>query len=689
MATAKTWKDNSACSICFGDNKTPCVLPECGHRFCENCLLAYINNLHLTEEDYLDFNCPNCREQVSLPRPIDGNIQAWIKTLISSECDTEMEVSIDFKEETDINTCASCKNANKTAVAEVHCIECQEKLCAGCSKIRHGTKLLAGHSIIDLQLISVVMTDNDRTVVTKKLLNSVKCDEHPDKIVTSFCRADDELCCDDCVIENHRHCDTITNLNSEAIAVETDVKVHDILEHIKRIASKVELLKVYKNDNLVDTKHKSERITQKIGQIRTKLNVFLDTVEENVNSNAKAFVKECVIDADTEKTKLNDLSKSLEEYKSLIERTDMLGYPSKSFIVLKNLMPEIDDVENKVLTTAKQIYNSAFELELKIEPVLNDLLSFESNNVNQVASVVKRETKIPIPGFEVRQLLVEGYLEKTAEYEVAPKHGDCSAFCYSSIVYRRKNEGMILTSVCSGHECVCLTNKKFHPIACIKKGEMSGKPYDATDLRNGDIAVSIPDNRQICFFSEQNATGELKISGYISTKYRPKSIHGLSNGDIAISWNDPTGFGILHFKCNLYEAHFEERAYFHTDKAGRKLKTFDFMAIDEKGGHVIQPCTEDKAVYCFDFDGNPNFKYSHEDLVYPRGVSISGDGNVFICDEKKSAIHVISPEGEGLYVLKTGCPEKPLAIAFDESGTQFALSQRCEPWKLIRIFRLA
>ena len=142
---------------------------------------------------------------------------------------------------------------------------------------------------------------------------------------------------------------------------------------------------------------------------------------------------------------------------------------------------------------------------------------------------------------------------------------------------------------------------------------------------------------------------------------------------------------VLQFTCNLYGVRFEELVYFKNDSAGRVLKTFDFMKVDEGRNFVTQPCTEEKAIYCFGVEGKPKFKYTHEDLVFPHGVSISRDGNIFVCDEEKSAIHVISPEGHGLHVLKDGCPEKPLAIAFDQSGTQFAVSQRFKQWNSIRM----
>ena len=281
-----------------------------------------------------------------------------------------------------------------------------------------------------------------------------------------------------------------------------------------------------------------------------------------------------------------------------------------------------------------------------------------------------------------------GSLARLDEHEIPSPDNHCQTQQYYSIVYRKKQGCLFLVSRCSGHESCYLTNKAYKTILCIKKDVLSEKPFSTTSLKNGEIAVSLPDNKKICFLSDCNKSNELRVAGGIMTKYTPKALYGLQNGNIAASWNHPVAFGILQFKCNLYEVRFEELVYFNDDADGRKLKTFDFMTVDEMRNYVLQPCTEDKAVYCFDFEGTPKFKYTHEDLVFPRGVSISCDGNVFVCDENKSCIHVISPEGHGLFVLKDGCPEMPLAIAFDQSGLQVAVSQRCGQTSFIKIFRL-
>lgn len=98
------------------------------------------------------------------------------------------------------------------------------------------------------------------------------------------------------------------------------------------------------------------------------------------------------------------------------------------------------------------------------------------------------------------------------------------------------------------------------------------------------------------------------------------------------------------------------------------------MAVDERWSHVIQPCKDESAVYCFDFEGNPKFCYKNSGLIRPNGVAIDKNSCIYICEERNSSIHVISPNGVTMNIVKDGCPVAPLAVGFDKRGKKFAVS---------------
>ena len=678
MATAGPTEGVSTCSICYESLTKPRELPRCGHKFCENCLLTYVDNLSSSVDRLSEFQCPNCREQISLPESRD-ELQNWVKSL-----EVSVEEAMDAGEKAE-HVCGACKNTEESVTADKYCLDCQENLCTKCATMIHGLKLFKGHSLVDLKQtnggIGVAGDENLLVLVA----NYMKCSVHPAHTISYICRDDNSLCCTECIVKNHRHCNDLENLIDESVKEETDTKAKRLKEQKDSFSNQVKLLMDFKKTNVAEVKKKQDEMTDKIKNMRIKVNAIFDALEEKIGSEAKALAKKFCIETEEDIAKLRDIDKTLDKQNKMIEVLKNVGSTSQMCIVLDKLVQEMDKTKQKFLNITKE--SRGFELVLKTGAAFDTIINMDINDTGPLASV-NEVVKHSVPGLEMVHSQTKGMLVKVAEHEILSIGGFCSAQTYYSIVHRTKQCGLFLVSRCGGHESCFLTDKGYTTIQCIRKDVLTEKPFSAINLKNGGIAVSLPDKKRICFLSENNKANELQVAGSIDTKYTPKALYGLKNGNIAISWNTPVAFGILQFECNLYEVRFEELVYYKNDSAGRVLKSFDFMTVDETRKSVIQPCTVDKAVYCFDFEGNPKFRYAHEDLVCPRGVSISGEGNVFVCDESKSAIHVISPEGEGLFVLKRGCPEMPLAIAFDESGTQFAVSQRCEPWKLIRIFKL-
>lgn len=129
------------------------------------------------------------------------------------------------------------------------------------------------------------------------------------------------------------------------------------------------------------------------------------------------------------------------------------------------------------------------------------------------------------------------------------------------------------------------------------------------------------------------------------------------------------------------------------------------MAIDELRSHVIQPCSTDRAVFCFDFDGCPKFKYMPDNGCFnPRGVALDGECNIYACEDGESSIHVISPTGLGVRIVKLedfrSYPyslyenderlQSPVSVAFETNGERFAItsSRRNDGSLYVIVFKL-
>ena len=149
------------------------------------------------------------------------------------------------------------------------------------------------------------------------------------------------------------------------------------------------------------------------------------------------------------------------------------------------------------------------------------------------------------------------------------------------------------------------------------------------------------------------------------------AIHGLRNNDIAVLWGCPQAFGIITPTGGSYH----EKVYFNQDKGQKKLTSNGFMAVDEAQGHVILPSERDYTIYCYDFEGNQIFAYHDIEIESPRGVTIDGDGNIYVCEKKQGTIIVLSQAGQLIKLIEDVCLTKPLGIGFKEDEKTFAVTQ--------------
>lgn len=97
--------------------------------------------------------------------------------------------------------------------------------------------------------------------------------------------------------------------------------------------------------------------------------------------------------------------------------------------------------------------------------------------------------------------------------------------------------------------------------------------------------MSVPKEKKLYMIEIQPKS--FRFTAELNTRQEPLALHAMSNGDIAVSWDNPVAFGILKFHQSFI---FDENVYFDRDKSGRIIKSFLYMGVDEDRSRVIQPC---------------------------------------------------------------------------------------------------
>ena len=678
MAEASDAADMAlVCSLCLEQFVNPRKLPDCGHCFCETCLITYMTKLNDNKELEIKLKCPVCTIHNTIPEEIGIKERVM---MLETNC-----VNGQRNRRKEQDGCASCKSLGRESKSKIFCLDCLEKLCQVCSESRHTYKPIKHHKCIDIEK-AFKNDDGAKTISMLSEYLDPACESHPDEAINYYCKDNEVFCCASCLLSDHKKCNSVVKVKElvgEESAKREKKYVNDLISNLSKYAETV----VSKIESCAtDYKKQIEEMARKIKEIRAKINQNMDSLEEALNDQAKAMAKQHVLMTTEVIDGLKEMAGNLRVYKGLTETIETCGSQIHQYIVTSKIIGKIKDQESAILDTTRAFRFT--ELSLKPQSPLLEILQIGLNDTHNLAYVEEQTSyNYSLPAYEVASLLEYDKITKTCDKCVQENYKRGYGPTYDSLVYLPNDDFVLIDTI--NDEGYCILAKGDGTVVasrdfkyCADSSTGSCRPYCATVTKTGEIAVSIPDKKKICIIS---ADKQLKSTSTGSTKYKPKAIHGLRTGDIAVAFDDPVAFGIISFD-DISEPTEKIHVYFSHDKEGRDIKNFNNMAVDENRSHVIQPCWRDKAVYCFDFNGNPKFIYKNKDDFCPRGVAVDGYGSIFVCDSGNSAIHVISPAGNALRVIQRSedCPINPLAIGFKNNGEEFAVTQAS--WRQVTFF---
>ena len=662
MASYQDRKELQNCPVCLELLKQPRKLPICKHVFCESCIIDTIGKLKTRgdeggneNENENCFPCPLCRVVNQFPGKTE-DLQTWVSTLEIDEQTSDVKIE-------NMEDCMPCKKLNKSTRAVKFCLDCRESLCAQCFEETQKFRGFQGHNLVEINHDINARDSSLKRDMNEFIVEYLACSQHPDKNVAFSCEDHDELCCHHCILTNHRKCSNVIALQDIPKA-DSEKEINNLERSLNDLSnfchSVIETIK----DSETENKTSAENIRQKITNMRTKVNQIFDVLEGTISQECKATVKKAFISNEAVVQQLQDTIGRLKVSRDLLEKAQAEGIFLP--VLIKRLQRRFNELETKTTELAHGL--KRFELELKVENTLDNITELDINETTSLALVKETERELIVPKVYGRKVLEYG-ISKIGTFSIMT--GSYPSYC--DLIYTLDKR---LILVDSKYGFVRLASDAYKPMTACKctifntgDEDNTKTPFSVTVLRNGTLIVSQPKRKKVFAI---NMDDKLEIMAEINVPHKAKAVRALRDGDLAVSWTDPVAFGIVSLDfCQL-----KEKKYFDRDKAGRVIKSFDYMAVDQSACHVIQPCTVDKAVFSFDFHGNPLFSYRHDDLQQPIGVDIDASGNIYVCDVTKACIHILSSTGTPVRIYKEECLESPMAIGFDENKTKFAVTNR-------------
>jgi len=289
--------------------------------------------------------------------------------------------------------CHPCERTNKTTVATLRCLPCNERLCDECCK-NHRIYTPGNHDFVDFHDTTI-----RRTLVDMKGYD--KCAEHGNFVLYQCLDHNDVLCCEDCHFNTHKRCQNLMKISHMANRNKPNREAQnekDMSVYINKLTA----------DNIVGESDKT--ITEHGNDIDTICGQLIRAKERTIAhfDTAIARIRKEILDKNEEERRLLDKRKSdalkvkahLEHVQSVNNTVQLDGNYLEKYIMHLG-------IQNK-LTQATVELKEMLKIDIRVERYLDwDRQSLIVLNMTGI-NVTLKERKTQISLDEVKECPTRG-----------------------------------------------------------------------------------------------------------------------------------------------------------------------------------------------------------------------------------------------------------------------------------------
>ncbi|XP_060565735.1 transcription intermediary factor 1-alpha-like [Ruditapes philippinarum] len=531
--------------------------------------------------------------------------------------------------------CQPCNSDGETMVAIGYCQNCNEYLCAVCLKVHRKQAVSRNHIILDGDNMPKVTLP----VVTPNPCSDI-CTKHENEIVKYFCMSHDAVGCGDCMIIDHKSCnvDRIQDISTEYfngtehqnILKKIEQFIKDIDEIKRKLqASEVNMRQAYTQaikdvkafkKEIIDYLNKAEREMLEMISERKKKNEMLiqelQQSESHIGRNIKEIqtklqlqvnqANDLFVEAKQVKAKLNSIDENLYRLKKdtsidvyTFQRSSHMEQRVKSYVPLGAI---VDNTEEKVEHTAsKKDY-------LVSTKEVTDKTGLDRKSISEMDAYFDCEINI-----KTQDDASDCFIES------------CALICPSQIIVTDRNNKCV--------KLVDVNNKT------VSKYNLKYCPYGVAVVNPNLVAVTFPDDRKIQFFTITTGN-KINESDMINVRTGCKKIAIHEDKIIGIT---SESVEIMSMSGQLI------KSLSHPDMKN----LMDIAVVPNSQMFYVGNSYRNNSVFKYDFDGNLIATYKDKDLVDVRGLEVTRDGTVLVCNwTGDGSIHMITPDCKKIKELK-------------------------------------
>ncbi|XP_041374496.1 B-box type zinc finger protein ncl-1-like [Gigantopelta aegis] len=545
-------------------------------------------------------------------------------------------------------TCEYCKFDGKITTATTLCLSCHDDMCDGCVKAHQRTRVTRDHQLAPYEQIQKGLYDHDI-----RNHQSIFCLTH-NREVELFCLTCAVLLCNECTDIHGEHKVKPVTKTFPKYKQQLESFLQGMKRRIPTVADYSSFLTNHSKQMITSR----EEIEKSIDEQAKLLHKLIDEHKVRLIDN---LTTACDQELQVIQSKCKDLStadKSLTKNAEFLSHLLKFGKPEEVLVVHQPITNRLKQLVHMKPDSLKMRLTTSFKPGSATEQ--NIAIMFGNLNIE----------KVPFNQEESKQtsLTVASLMPTVLSPPELMQSFDMRGVNDSSDVWPT---GLMVTN--TNYIIVDRDNKMVKIFD--KNGRLEnqfngkdenrlGSPFDATILKNGNIAVTDYKSEDVKIF---DPSGEFirSIKGHF--RY-PRGITTNRKGDIVV------------VDCHRLQI------TTHSAETGECLSTIS--GTDEVNKHLVDPyyiaVTDDDNFVVTDHAA-PNIKIFNEtgeclaqygtygtyqgQVLQPYGVCVDRHGYIFVADHQNSRIHLLLPDGRfsNFLLTKRDKLRNPVAIGIDKN----------------------
>ncbi|XP_052235695.1 uncharacterized protein LOC127847674 isoform X5 [Dreissena polymorpha] len=535
--------------------------------------------------------------------------------------------------------CSPCQEHKIDQWAEFYCDNCLKFYCAKCINL-HG-QLFGKH-------VTYGRGDTSKWPVCKEVEDFIqKCDLHKDKRLEMFCNDHSQLCCTNCAFVNHRQC-------AKVVLISESVK--GPLPDLQQLSRKIQtvLVELKKLQNYWDTNMQSLQISYKkqlheIGQTRQKINTILDEIEKTTLKELEDKMTSLKASVNTNVDNCSKLQNELTRLRDTIHDIVDKGKAELSFIASKKCLQKINQSETYLIENLVQVESS---LTFQVDSDFQQHLS----NLSGLGRIVVCTQAVPLPGAANKVLAVQG----KSEYNVSIPSDAKKRFIIRAICVLLNDQILV-----ADHD-----NKRVklldHQYQVVEHCDLNACPMDMCLITPSEVAVVVVGYKTHGAQFVSINDGRL-VKGRKLQFIHP--CHGIANNQQILYLTSGTALYKYSMSGDLLNKLYEDTS---------NDFTVNMCAVSPSGDKIFVTNFAHDKVITLARDGTVICTFTDPELVGPRGIHVTAQGQVLVCGASSRTI--LQLDGEGKKKLATLATRsdglyKPQSVCYNRSSSSIIVGQ--------------